>query len=57
MVVLLATWVSGCNVDWVIKKIGMKCSHRVEAYGFSGGIRVLWNDKVCQNHFLKKTQK
>lgn len=44
--VLLETRVSGGNADWVIKRIGWKYSHRVEAYGFSGGIWILWNDKV-----------
>lgn len=53
--VLVEPRVSGATADKVIKKLRFPNSHRVEASGYSGGIWVLWSDKVhaeiLLNHF------
>lgn len=46
VVVLVEPRISGLHADKVVKKIGLPRSHRVEANGFSGGIWLLWSDRV-----------
>ncbi|KAJ8763767.1 hypothetical protein K2173_003549 [Erythroxylum novogranatense] len=54
MVVFLEPRISYTLVDSCISKIGYARSHRVEANGFSGGIRILWQKKwsveILVNH-------
>lgn len=46
IVVQFETRVSGIKAEKVVKSIGMKNSHRVEACGFVGGIWVLWKEDI-----------
>ncbi|MBA0712697.1 hypothetical protein Golax_011779, partial [Gossypium laxum] len=38
--------ISGCKADTVIAKLGFDNSFRVEAFGFTGGFWILWNDDI-----------
>lgn len=42
VMILVESRVSGRRVDNIITKLGFQNSYRVEAEGFSGGIRLLW---------------
>lgn len=46
LLVLVEPRVSGRSADKVIKRLGFPNSFRIEASGFSGGIWLLWSDRV-----------
>ncbi|KAG8495702.1 hypothetical protein CXB51_013535 [Gossypium anomalum] len=46
LVGLLEIRVNGPKANSIIVKLGFKCSHRVEAVGFSGGIWIGWKDFI-----------
>lgn len=46
ILVLVEPRIVGVQADKAIRRIGYPFSHRVEARGFSGGIWLLWKDKV-----------
>ncbi|XP_028790095.1 uncharacterized protein LOC114746079 [Neltuma alba] len=46
VLVLIEPRVSGPPVDRIIRSFGFPNSHRVEACGFSGGIWLLWSDRM-----------
>ena len=45
IVALVETRISGSRAQLVCDKIGFRNRFRVEAQGFQGGIRVLWNSE------------
>ncbi|KAL4341271.1 hypothetical protein GQ457_08G035640 [Hibiscus cannabinus] len=47
VVALFETRVASSRVDRVISKFGFEHSFRVECHGFSGGIWLLWKDKIA----------
>lgn len=49
VVVLLETRISGLRAKSVNMNLGFDYSHRVEAKGFTGGIKVMWKDTVSIN--------
>ncbi|KAJ4845064.1 hypothetical protein Tsubulata_015508 [Turnera subulata] len=50
--VILEPRISGMRASRVIRKLGFRRSHRVEARGYSGGIWVLWREELVSVHFL-----
>ena len=53
--VVMEPRISGNKADQVIRRLRYSNSHRIEAQGFSGGIWILWSDrvrvKILHNHY------
>lgn len=42
----LKTRVSGPKANEIISKIGLDCSYRIEARGFTGGLWICWKNSI-----------
>ncbi|KAJ4824389.1 hypothetical protein Tsubulata_026333 [Turnera subulata] len=52
VVVIVEPRISGSSASRVVRKLGFRSSHRVEARGFSRGIWALWREELVSVHFL-----
>lgn len=56
IVVLVEPRTSGDKANKVIQKLGFADSHRVDAYGFVGGIWVVWRDDIVDDIICNNLQ-